>query len=72
MSGPHSRPNCWIKLDQMGYIGSSVMTMTMPKKTQEIIEECADSHLSACEIAHSCNQYFMKKMASTQVDILHR
>ncbi len=29
--------------------------MTMPKKKQESIEECADSHLCACEIAYSCD-----------------
>ena len=63
MCGPRSRPNRWTNFKQIWHIGSLAMTMKMPKKKQERIEEGADSHLCACEIAHSCDQYFMEKMA---------
>ena len=70
MGRPHSRPNRWTNFDQIWHVGS--LTMTMPKKKQERIAECAGSHLCACEITRSCDQYFIGKMALTQVDILHR
>ena len=60
MCGPHSRPNRWTNFDQIWHIGS--LTMTLPKKKQERIEECADFYLCASEIAHSCDQYCMGKM----------